>query len=364
MTNWKLFGIAAAVACLTSPALADLGLGGSRSAGMGGAGLALGNDPEGPGARNPAWYALNPRNRFSFPNLRYTFDGIGWGELDDFFGSASSGALDSDRLGELARTFGHRDVRFGLGLGFGFQAGSFGLDLRADGNGLTTPNASLAGWVAGGSNLAAVPADARLDGYGLARLELGLSLGQKLDVPIGDLAVGGRLKITRSYYNHSFAGQAEIISGTATGAVEMNGQDVLEETGIGLDLGANLEPSALPGLSLTVVWNNFIEPSNRINASVPFSLTREGVKPFSRSLDLGAAYRLGPITGAFDLIDVFSEAGPRDVRIGGEAALGRLLAVRTGWSSLFGPTIGAGIGGFNISYAQRLPLQAGYAIRF
>jgi hypothetical protein len=351
-------------AALAGTAQADIALGGSKSAGMGGAGLALGHDAGGPGSKNPAWYALNKRSYFTWPQLNYSLSGLGWGDLDEFFKFGSKGVVDEDSLGRIARTFGDRKTEFGASLGFGAQFGSFAVDIRGDGFGITNPNQSLKNWVKAGSNLAAVPADAVLDGYGLGSVEIGVSGGQIIPYQGDQLAVGARVKIARGYYSHWVANAASIVNGGSIRASDMGGDDVLEKTGLGLDAGVHWSSGKYPGFTAALSANNLLEPKISFDGARPDSLSREKIKPFQRTFDVGVAYDKGPFIAAVDIVDIGGTGGQRELRFGAEVHAGRWFAVRAGYGSLMGPTIGVGVAGFNLAYGRGFPIQASYAIKF
>lgn len=350
----------------STTAYADVTFGGSKAAGMGGAGLALGNDPFGPGARNPAWLALNPRSYFSWPSLRYDLEGIRFGDLDKVFRTSGSGSgvLDTEGLGRIARTFGDRNVEAGASFAIGGQFNRFALDIRAEGSVLTNPNGSLQNWVRAGSDLTAVPADAFLDGYGLGVIDFGLSLGHELKAPEGKFAIGGRFKIVQSFYSHYVVDNNAIVAGGSAQAPEMNGKSLLRKTGVGIDAGVHYASTKHPGWSGALLVNNLIEPNIRFDARRPVLGGTERIRPVVRTVDLGLAFDKGPWLAAVDLIDAFNSGSRRDLRLGGEVHAGRWLAVRAGWGSLSGPTVGVGVAGFNLAFSRRFPIDASFALRF
>lgn len=342
----------------------DLGLGGSRSAGMGGAGLAIVRDSRGPGASNPANFALHQRFYLATPDIRWNLTGISWGDFGDLFkGVGSGGALDSNQLGEIARKLGDRNTEFGLNLGLGAQFGSYGIDIRAQGAGTTNPNASLRNWVQAGSDLAAIPVDAQLDGYGLATGELGFTGAHMVNAADGKLALGARAKIVRAYYSHYQANALDIALGGSTLGAEMGGKSTLEKTGFGLDLGGHYQPNAIKGLSTAMVVNNFLSPNVTFQGFGPGG-GPSSIRAYPRTVDIGAAYEQGPLTLAADVVDMFNGGGRKELRMGGEFALGRLFAVRTGYGSRTGGTVGFGVAGFNLAFGRKLPVEASYALRF
>jgi len=356
---------ASAVIACGSITFADLSFGGSRAAGMGGAGLALGSDISRSGARNPAWHAFKPKTQLYWPALRFDLDGVNYGDFDDFFNTGSSGSLETTSLGRLARTFGNRTVEAGLNFSLGSQFGAFGLDFSSEGFVTTIPNQSLRTWVNAGSDLAAVPADARLDGYGIGLAELGFVGGHLFPTEKDDFAVGGRLKLVRSYFTHYLADSAAIISGGGVAAPEMGGDKVKEKNSFGLDAGLQWNSKATPGLMGALVVNNLIEPNIKFDTFAPgIGGGSQRVKPFVRAIDLGLGFDKGPWLAALDVVDLGNNAGRQELRFGGEIHAGRWIAARAGYGSRTGWTIGAGLAGFNIAYSGRYPLEASYAFKF
>ena len=184
-------------------------IGGRRASGMGGAGLAAKRDAGYRGFRNPAAYGLSDSFRFLTPTIGYHISGFSLKELRDNLGSANSGVLDRNALGEFAQTFGDERARFGAvgdaGLNFG------GLHVGASGFAtvMTVPNAPLQAWAAAGADLLALVGTEQLDGYGLGVQTIDVAYGQATKSPDGrESSIGARARIVRSYYSHHFADSA------------------------------------------------------------------------------------------------------------------------------------------------------------
>ncbi len=353
------------LAALAGTASADLIIGGSRSAGMGGAGLALLDDPAGRGYRNPAIYAMKPQLfRVYWPRFGYQVDGIGLGDYGRFFDLSAENPLNADDLGQLARTFGDGRVTVGGTADLGVQVGNFAIDLSGQLVASTIPNDPLKDWVNAGSDLNNIPADAQLDGYGLGTGELGVTSALRLPTGgEGDLAVGARVKLTKAYYSHHLANASDISSGNSSEGAEMNGRSFLEDEGLGLDAGAYFRPGN-SGLSFALVVNNLIQPTSGFSAISPDNGGIVRVQPFPTTIDAGVAMQKGIFLIAADVIDITDAAGRQEIRLGAELGSSRVVALRAGYATNSGFTVGAGFGGFNVAFGERIPVAASFAIRF
>jgi hypothetical protein len=357
---------ALAALAMASASWADLSFGGSREQGMAGAGFAFPTSAGGRGFRNPALLALRPSVRFFWPRFDFTSRGVGFGDLDDLVEFGSNGVLDTDKLGQFARTFGDETAEFGLGSSLGFQIGAYNVDFGGQAVGATVPNAALQNWVNSGANLLNLPADAQLDAYGLGLYEIGVGTGKVISNPLDSrVAVGARAKLVRAYYTHYLANAANIANGTSTAGAELGGADYLSDAGFGLDAGIHLTPQGQSGLYAGFIINNLIAPEVRFNALTPGTApAMDSVYAFARTVDGGVGFQSGQILFAGDFVDLFNSAGRQDIRFGGEYLLGGQFAIRAGLSANEGLTLGAGLGALNFAFGGRMPLEAGYAIRF
>lgn len=350
------------------PAAADWTFGSGRSSGMGNAGLAVPYDWLYSGRLNPAIYGLAPEGyRFQIPGLSYRLRGLDFSEFQDFGGSINDGGLDGNKVADLARTLGDENVEFGAGLAGGVYGNGFMFDFGGDAVATTRPNADLRTWV-GSGNQGAVPANARLDAYGVGGYEFGAAYGRRLNTPGDiDLSVGARLKYVRSYYTHQFVDANAIANGNpATLAPEMNGNGALNETGLGLDIGIVASASKTEGFFYGATVDNLIEPRVTFDGSLPGGAPgTSSVKPYRRAVNLGTGY-LTPnkFLIAADFYDVFNGANNQEFRAGLEYRSTSWFAVRGGYASRAGFSVGLGLGDFNIAFSSDTPGQLGYSFRF
>ena len=128
-----------AVLAATAACASDINFGATaRSSAMGGAGIALGDDTGTTTMLNPAApAAAGARFRFIFPGVDFHTKGATFGDLTDSL-SKVSGGNTSDAL-ELLNTFAKQPTTLTLNAVTGF-AGSFGVTLEAQANGVITPS--------------------------------------------------------------------------------------------------------------------------------------------------------------------------------------------------------------------------------
>ncbi|MBX3113295.1 MAG: conjugal transfer protein TraF [Fimbriimonadaceae bacterium] len=344
---------------------ADWVIGSGRSSGMGRAGLALPGDFVYSGRTNPAMYGLAPADfRFLVPRFSFRFDGVGLGDLQDFRSSINQGGLDSGDMAELAKKFGDNNFQFGGGVGLGIFFQGLAIDFGGDALVAGLPNAELQSWVQGGSQ-GAVPMDAQLDAYGLGGYEFGIGYGRRLNTPgIMDISLGVRAKIVRSYYTHRYVDSAAIQS-NSEGSLgsEMGGKNVLNESGLGLDLGMVASANKDRGYFLGATIENFLIPTTTFDATTPM-LANSIVRPYARTVNFGFGYITpGKFVFAADFIDALNGGDRKELRVGSEYLMGN-LAFRGGYESRSGFTVGFGIGGFNMAFGGNSSGQFSYALRF
>ncbi len=349
-------------------ASADWVIGSGPNAGMGRAGLALPGDTINQGRVNPAIYGLAPSGfRFQFPRFSFRLDGVGIGDLEDVFGDSNNSGLDASKLSDIARQFGDEDIQFGAGVGLGLFFSGLAIDFSGDAIVSGLPNATLQNWVDAGA-AGAVPVGSRLDAYGLGKGEVGFGYGKRFNTPgSADISVGVRAKIVRSYYSHRFA-DTNTIQNNLDGvlAPEMGGNDVLDESGFGLDLGFIASSSKTQGLFFGATVENLLEPKTSFQGTLPNGIPgTETVRPYQRTVNLGVGY-LSPknFHVAADLVDVFNGAGGKEFRAGAQWSVTRGFALRGGYESRAGFTFGVGLGGFNLALGGNSAGQLGYALRF
>ena len=229
------------------------------------------------------------------------------------------------------------------------------------------PNDSFKAWAsAGGTGLP--PADAQADIYagGLTSLP---SFGVGVKLPfiggkIGSVAVGVRARPTKAYYSHYIVDSEALLTGNARPAAEMGMDDYRSETSLSADVGMIYKPAIMPNLRLALVVNNYIEPKKiTLDELAPLDLYHQQLAP--RSMSAGAAFVTKSITLAADMVDLTQVFGKTELRIGSEVRLsGSKLALRGGYNSLSGYTVGMGVGDFAIAMSKESPLLLSQAIHF
>jgi len=350
---------------LALPVWADLSFGGSLSAGMGGAGLAVIRRPTAQSFQNPAVIAYVQGFRFGAGNIDTTARGASLSRLLDDLEVRQGSAADITTAAGLLRKYAREDTRLLLTGDFGIIASGVGISVGGIVDARLLPNAPLQTWARTDDNPINIPANARADVIAVGVVSLpDITTGVRLPSPQGDLAVGVRLRNLKLYYTHYFANQAQLQAGqNATRAPELQGRDYREFSATGIDLGFLWRPTGDKTYTLALVVENFVEPNIRFQAT-----DRNGqifnFKPLKRSYHAGVAVELE--TGsliAVDFIDIGNNVGKGEIRLGYEQRLGR-IALRTGYASKTGWTAGLGIGGFNIAYSDTLPVVVSRTLNF
>jgi hypothetical protein len=350
---------------LALPVWADLSFGGSPSAGMGGAGLAVIRRPTAQSFQNPAVIAYVQGFRFGAGNIDTTARGASFSRLLDDLEVRQGSAADIATAAGLLRKYAREDTRMLLTGDLGVIASGVGISVGGIVDARLIPNAPLQNWARTNGNIANIPNDARADVIAVGVVSLpDITTGVRLPSPQGDLAVGVRLRNLKLYYTHYFANQAQLqAGGSATRAPELQGRDYREFSATGIDLGFLWRPTGDQTYTLALVVENFVEPNIRFEATDRVGQVFN-FKPLKRSYHAGVAVELE--TGsliAVDFIDIGNNVGKGEIRLGYEQRLGR-IALRTGYASKTGWTAGLGIGGFNIAYSDTLPVVVSRTLNF
>ncbi len=347
------------------PVWADLSFGGSSSAGMGGAGLAVIRRPTAQSFQNPAVIAYVQGFRFGAGNIDTTAQGASLNRLIDDLEIQQGSAADIATAAGLLRKYAGQDTRLLLTGDLGVIASGVGISMGGIVDARLLPNAPLQNWARTDGNPENIPANSRADVIAVGVVSLpDITAGVRLPSEQGDLAVGVRLRNLKLYYTHYFADQAQLQAGSnATRAPELQGRDYREFSATGVDLGFLWRPTGDQTYTLALVVENFIEPNIRFQAT-----NRDGqvfnFKPLNRTYHAGIAVELE--TGsliAVDFIDIGNNAGKGEIRLGYEQRLGG-IALRTGYASKTGWTAGLGLGGFNIAYSDSLPVVVSRTLNF
>jgi hypothetical protein len=353
------------VSVLALPMWADLSFGGSPSAGMGGAGLAVIRRPTAQSFQNPAVIAYVQGFRFGAGNIDTTARGASLSRLLDDLEVRQGSAADIATAAGLLRKYAREDTRLLITGDLGIIASGVGVSVGGIVDARLLPNAPLQTWARTDGNPINIPANAQADVIAVGVVSLpDITTGVRLPSPQGDLAVGVRLRNLKLYYTHYFANQAQLQAGqNATRAPELQGRDYREFSATGVDLGFLWRPTGDKTYTLALVVENFVEPNIRFQATDRNGQTFN-FKPLKRSYHAGVAIELE--TGsliAVDFIDIGNSVGKGEIRLGYEQRLGR-IALRTGYASKTGWTAGLGIGGFNIAYSDTLPVVVSRTLNF
>ena len=353
------------ISLLALPVWADLSFGGSPSAGMGGAGLAVIRRPTAQSFQNPAVIAYVQGFRFGAGNIDTTSRGASFSRLLDDLEVRQGSAADIATAAGLLRKYAREDTRLLITGDLGIIASGVGISVGGIVDARLLPNAPLQNWARTDGNIANIPADARADVIAVGVVSLpDITTGVRLPSPQGDLAVGVRLRNLKLYYTHYFADQAQLQAGqNATRAPELQGRDFREFSATGVDLGFLWRPTGDQTYTLALVVENFVEPNIHFQATDRVGQVFN-FKPLKRTYNAGVAVELE--TGsliAVDFIDIGNNAGKGEIRLGYEQRLGR-IALRTGYASKTGWTAGLGIGGFNLAYSDTLPVVVSRTLNF
>ncbi len=354
------------IGLLVLPLWADISFSGSPRAGMGGAGMAVIRRPAAQMAQNPAAIVFVQGVRFGAGNLELAREGASLGSLIDDLEIRQGSITDIDTAAELLRKYAREDTRLLITGDLGIIASGVGVTVGGIVDARLLPNAPLQNWARNDGNINNIPANARSDIIAVGIVSLpDITTGVRIPAEQGDLAVGVRLRNLKFYYTHYFADGAQLQAGqAATRAPELQGRDYLERSATSVDLGFLWRPTGDQRYTLALVVENFVEPNIRFQAT-----DRNGqvfnFKPLTRTYNAGIAIELE--TGsliAVDFIDVGNNAGKGEIRLGYEQRLGRGFALAGGYASKTGWTAGLRIGGFNIAYANKLPITVSRTLNF
>jgi len=361
MRNLTAIGILALGTCAFAQ---DFTIGYSKVSGMAGAGLALRHEGTGGYPVNPAGLAYMQQFRLTNLDLGYVLDGISFGDLNDFLGTASHGGLNPKDLSELARNFGSHNVSYGLNGRLGLGANGVNVGVTGDALVRTTPNPQLQQWVNAGSDPNNPVAGMRLDGHGFGYHSVHFGYGRPIPTKDGsEMAVGAQVSFVRSYYTHHFVTQNQIINGGSTRAVEMGNDDVMSKNGVGLDLGWYMQVGQDKRFEFAAVMANALKPDIGFDGTESNSLTPTRIDPFERSLNLGVGFTAerGQIIAA-DVINIGNRN--TDVRLGFDYPFSKQFGARAGYSGRGGFTAGVTLIGVSITFGSTNQFQAGTFFRF
>ena len=367
--QFRSIAISAVLAACPALIQAQVKIGGARLTGLAGAGLAL---PYGAGqvVPNPGLFARNRRAaKFHGPYLDYYTRGLSFGALQDMYGSVQGGALETKNFGTLARRFAQGRKEIGLIGSVGATVGGIYVGYRAEASASTLPNAELQQWAdqsGDPATLSTTFSGAGLDGYGYAYDSVEFGYGVPFQQPAGTWNVGAKVKNVRAFYTHFIANAATVQSGgDGAPGPEMGGKDVLEKSGVGMDLGFLYTPRKTKSFHYGTVIENVIKPGVGFRQAAPQTGDLRAFNPFDTAASVGVAYVPdGKFMAAADYIDLGNSANRAGLRIGGEYRLRRNLAFSAGFNSRDTWIVGADVWGVYVTFSGRDKLWLGQSLRF
>jgi hypothetical protein len=389
------------VALLSTVACAsDLNFGATaRSMAMGGAGIALGDDSGTTAVLNPAAPACaGAKFRFIFPGLDFHTMGASFSDLLD---SVNKIGGDEDDALSLINDFAKRKTGLTFNMVTGF-AGPVGFTIEAQANGLITPSPEAAKWataalmfrdstdvnltevqtiidnanfdaaisnaLAGDTSAANAAFDAYLDDLNQSYVDASVVYGPSLLLGKGFSTTNGKMWLGTNIKILSTEGKRWQVKGTRVGSLTVSGSNVLADldfeaeelpgegrkTTMKADIGLIYKPNDSVW-QYGLVVNNFVKPKLR-------GITNTQDDPM---ISAGVAAVLGRnFLFAADLVNI---TGANDqnakLRLGGEFRLGRLFALRAGYSGKEW-TYGAELLGLNIAWSGRSAQLLSNVLRF
>lgn len=357
----------------------------ARSAAMGGAGLALTDDPSTSSIVNPAaGAATGARFQFVFPSLDFHTRGASFSDLRSRV-SQVSGGTDSDALA-LIEAFGKAPTTLAVGAVGGF-AGPIGVTAEGEAQGIITPGSAFSNWVTAGmpKTAAALTSNTGItDPTLVAAIAAAISGGNitnmdtlvnaltadtnvqaKLIYAIpavswstgfkarngGKLWVGARMRWLQSE-THTWNIQQD--AGT-TGQIDLQASEDLtrktEDSGFGADLGLIYQPKNSMA-QWGVVVNNFRDAG------------LDGIET-PRMLSIGMASQpRARLRYAVDLVNINGAYDENmKLRMGAEWIITNNLVLRAG-NSGDSWTYGVGILGLNFAFSNNAPNMISRVLRF
>lgn len=372
MRNMMLLVVLLALAL--SAAHADLNFGSyAKAVAMGGAGLAVIDDPLASGAVNPAAYAVkSPRFRLMFPSLDYRFEGTSLGQLMDLSNEVSNTSGDSAVT--LAQKLGKQNTNVELDGLMGFSLGPVVVTADGQANVGLVPSAAFKSWANnpnaidwapyvngdGTANLAALQNafTAQVNGQLVTSLP---SVAMGFKVPKHErMNVGIRAKLLHSTVKQQTVVPSADTTASLTGGVPsvtlgLDTSDIttVEDTGFGMDVGFIYQtPDPRAQVTTALVVNNLVKPNlNQVS--------------MDRMVSAGASVRMSnKLLVAADLVNITESYNKgMQVRLGAELRPVRWFSVRAGYGGN-NITYGVGVLGFDLALAKQNPLVIGRIWKF
>lgn len=344
--------------------------GDARTFAMGGAGIAV--QYQSMGSRlNPATLAFEGREvQPNFPTLGLRANNVDVNAANYLLSSQRS----KDARSLLIQYAGTGDSDFGVNGNAAIRFGKIEVSANAVGVGRLQPNAKLQEWSKAGTGdpLTLTGAEGHVLAAGYYTLPA-VAFASTFPAPKtsrNNIAFGLRVKQMKAVYSHYIVDEEALRGRTNTGALaeprlasEMNGNDTLEQQGVGADFGILIRPRKGDGFSTAFVVTNALKPNFVFNGT-----DRNGN---SARYDLlqtiasaGIGYQNRMTTLAADAVNLAGSNGSMQIRVGGEQRLTRSVALRAGYSSQGGATWGFNLFGFDAAFGKKVPLEIVRTISF
>jgi len=254
-----MVGMVGLLICVSKAGWADLSFGSSaREMAMGGAGLALTDNPTASIARNPAALAYRSGFNFRWPNLAFRERGAaGLGDIIDKI-SQTGGDISTEDALDLVRDFATNETTMQLNLQTGLTVANLDFASAGEGQIRVIPNELLREWAS-----SPLPTPDPPDGAG-ATINAGaiyslpsIAMARKVESLGGknaSFAVGARVNLLHSVaYNSTVEWQA--------GVGDVTPEETLKETDWSADLGLIYELKKPIGAKVALVASDIKKPS-------------------------------------------------------------------------------------------------------
>lgn len=340
-----------AVVLLALPALADIDFGGyARSSAMGGAALAVLDDPLATAMINPAAMALvSKRFAFQFPSFDLRAQGASITDLVDSNNNVSSS--DTEGAIALAREFARQTTQLSIDVHTGVSLGTNAIGLGGQAIARIVPNTQFRNWANGNNDPAnALAARATVSGDAIAFLP-SFSTGWKVPRSSGAMYIGARGRLVRSTHYE----QSVMLTNPTLGPIDVvqNGPETkVEDSGLGMDVGMIMRAEGPCQTTYGLVITNFLKPA------------LSGIRQ-DRMVSLGFATKPSEkVVVAADVANIFRGYDESaELRMGVEFQAAKRVALRAGYSGK-NFTYGFGLFGLNFAFSSRTPMTIAQTLRF
>jgi hypothetical protein len=346
-------GLLCTIILSTLPAFADVHFGRSaRSAAMGGAGLAMLDDPLTTSLINPAAMALVSRKtRLVPPGIEFRTRGTSLSRLLD-----SRDLISDSKLGSaiaLAREFGDEPTLLSIDASAGVEASTIAIEVGRQVIAGIFPNNAFVAWATSGT-IPGTPSAAKADvSADTITYMPSIVSGWKIpQVAGGRFYVGSRAKWLHSvHYGQTL--QLSVAEGATTADIVADGAETkTEDDGFAMDLGMAYQLDGPRKTTYGFVATNFLHTD------------LSGISQ-ERLVSLGVSTRpVSRVLVAADLVNIWKAYGePTRLRLGAELQLSRGVALRAGYSG-DDFTCGFGLFGYDFAYSKQAPFSIAQTLAF